>query len=610
MLQVIFILLIVMKIVVTSNISCPIMCKCSNEEIYCKGLQLENFSFPNDFCPKFFTISETNLTETKTFDYDSCNLQLQHLHIINCGTLKIYPEAFDKFSNLYWLNLNGNSIHSLESEVFKGLSQIEILNIENNDIQNITFGAFIGLQRIITLSLSNNKLTFLENGLFLPLNHLKQLKITNNLLNKIKPEYFIGLLHLNKLYLNGNKIYTLQMNAFVYDCNISCEWEYEKTPLQKLQYLYLQNNFIENIERSAFKGLKHVVYVNLNGNKLNALHSNAFHGLVKLYHLDLENCTLKELNPDTFNGLNQLHKLYMSKNDFYILRSKYFEHLLKLKYLKISRNIYLIEHSIFKSTPNLTDLNLDNNRLKEIPLNVTKDLMKLEVLSLSRNKFQVLENYMFKYLCNLKILILNDNRIYLIHDVAFFGLKNLQKLSLRNNNICTLSNDTPIAYYSEKSYRKPFMKLEKLTYLDLYGNCLQNLGISVFNYLPKLWFLNLGNNRLSEVDESVIMSAKTLKNLVLHGNPLNCSCKLKKIRKWLLQNNINTSVEFGHEPLCATGIEWDKVFQSLSCVIDDKDTRFLNKFGLFMIGPSAIIILGFLSLVYTKLKKKSKRFRT
>ena len=573
---------------------CPALCSCELNEVECSGLHFAEFLPHVDVCTKAFIIKDSNMSDIKSPGYLKCSTELSHLHIVNCGQFAIYPEAFAAFTSLYWLKLEDNAIHSLETGVFTGLAHLEVLDIERNGLKIVKNGAFSGLEELRALSLSYNMLTSLEDGVFVPLIHLKQLKLIGNCFVEVVPGYFLGLFTLNKLHLNGNHIQALHRNSF------NTRLYKHQHPLGKLQFLYLQNNKIQNIESKAFDGLRNVVYLDLSNNKLLKLHQNCFQGLIKLNYLRFENTSIKDLYSGAFNGLEQLQELHMARNNFFTLRSKYFEGLINLKVLKISGHVYDIQENAFKTTPSLVFLNLDNNRLEELHLNVTIDLINLETLSLSKNKFQALENFMFKYLNNLKVLFLDDNDVSIIHDNAFFGLRNLKKLSLRNNNICTLSNDTPIAYFSPKSFRKPFMKLVELTHLDLYGNCLENLALYSFSNLPKLSVLNLGNNRLFEVEESVIMSSPALKRLVLAGNPLHCDCNLLRIRNWLLQKNVNTSLE----PTCATGLHWRRAFQTMSCVTEGKETRFLKNLGLFLIGPAAIVVIGLLSWVYTCMRKK------
>ncbi|PSN37590.1 hypothetical protein C0J52_14527 [Blattella germanica] len=607
MLQVFMLHLVTLESIM-ANLICPTMCICDEtyNEIQCKEINMPQFTFPNGFCPKQLVISNSNLTEVNLLEHHVCLTQLKKLHIINCGMFEIYPNVFTSFENLFWLNISENWIASLKPGIFKGLHSLEVLNIENNRINRIEMGVFIDLSHAITISLSDNLLTYFEAGTFNNLNHLRQLSLANNLIEEVKPEYFEGLHQLNKLYLNGNTLKVLQEHAFIDVCDSACLENDKEQPLQKLQYLYLQNNSIDKIEINAFKGLKNLAFLDLNNNKITKLWKNSFHGLLRLSKLNIENCLVREIIPGAFNGLGELHQLYLGGNNLKTLDGKCFDGLPNLMFLKISHGINSLPGNLFKVMPNLTHLNLDNNNLSNLHLNVTKDLKKLQVLSLEKNKIQILYNNMFSCLTNLIELKLDDNSIHTINDHAFNGMKHLQKINLRNNNICTLSNDTPITYYSPRSFRKPFMNLEKLTHLDLYGNCLENLALAVFKYLPKLRFLNLGNNKLSQVDESVITNIQTLQELILHENPLICDCSLKKIRNWLLKNNVNTTLHMKREPNCLTGEEWDIAFQVLVCDNHNKELGWLKKFGLFMIGPAVIVVIGLLSWVYTQMKKKAQ----
>nr|CAD7576306.1 unnamed protein product [Timema californicum] len=142
---------------------------------------------------------------------------------------------------------------------------------------------------------------------------------------------------------------------------------------------------------------------------------------------------------------------------------------------------------------NLTILNLENNKLVELPPNISC-LANLAHLNVSCNNFRTLSEDVSHLL---KLIVLNVNHNTLSDIPKTIGnLKNLKVLKMSENNL----------YYLPESLGD----LKNLEKLDVSKNILECLPNSIGN-LSKLFVLNISQNKLTDIPES-------FKNLCL----LNC----------------------------------------------------------------------------------------
>lgn len=107
----------------------------------------------------------------------------------------------------------------------------------------------------------------------------------------------------------------------------------------------------------------------------------------------------------------------------------------------------------------------------------------VDYLDLSHNQLTILEESVFSYLVNLRLLKLEHNRIHSLSAHVWTGLYRLKYLDLSHNQ---LENVTQVFY---SSY------LNELTHLKLSANSLQELGPCEFVSLKGLTKLNLSKLR-------------------------------------------------------------------------------------------------------------------
>ncbi|KAJ0061338.1 hypothetical protein NL108_015848 [Boleophthalmus pectinirostris] len=127
-------------------------------------------------------------------------------------------------------------------------------------------------------------------------------------------------------------------------------------------------------------------------------------------------------------------------------------------------NVSAVAESHLRRVPNLRELHLFSNRIRNLSPHLLRGLPKLRTLDLTDNKLAILPADVFSH-------------------------APLETLVLKNNQIETVGED----WLSENG---------ALTWLDLSGNRLAKIPASLFRKLPNLDNLDLPNNRLEKIAET------------------------------------------------------------------------------------------------------------
>ncbi|ESO08669.1 hypothetical protein HELRODRAFT_184045 [Helobdella robusta] len=183
---------------------------------------------------------------------------------------------------------------------------------------------------------------------------------------------------------------------------------------------------------------------------------------------------------------------------------------------------------------NIQRLLLANNSISELrPLSFWGLGNSLETLDLSYNKLRKVPNEALKLLIKLKTLVLTGNAIQSIgpHELGF--MKSLEVLTLDKNPITSIhpsfisgSNNLNLLSLDAIKLDK---KLESVAAIN--ANNVKGLSLTRnhLTFLPPRWgvnftlltLLNLGHNRLGDVikmEDCFVGMEKSLKNLDLHSN--------------------------------------------------------------------------------------------
>ena len=163
----------------------------------------------------------------------------------------------------------------------------------------------------------------------------------------------------------------------------------------------------------------------------------------------------------------------------------------------------------------------------------------------------------FLYHLHAEVLILDDNP--LAENVNLqkgAGLKYTKHLSLRNTGIKNIQKKD-LAYLSSLEHLDlsqnhlqvfeagVFALLQHLQVLHLEENSMTNLdGDFDDSVLPSLKELQLHDNRITHLDESLKGLFNRLDAITLHGNPLHCNCQVSVLLGFdKLYNKLSITIE-------------------------------------------------------------------
>ncbi|XP_058835109.1 uncharacterized protein LOC131692213 isoform X2 [Topomyia yanbarensis] len=168
----------------------------------------------------------------------------------------------------------------------------------------------------------------------------------------------------------------------------------------------------------------------------------------------------------------------------------------------------VIVHQNAQSSP-MKEIYLQSNRLKDIS-NITKSCKNIRILDLSRNQELAPESKfdlsMFEGFMQLEYLLLADIGAFYLDYSKKVNIPSLTLLDLSMNNL--LSSDLRLDYLSS---------------------------------LEKLEMLRLNDNNMAQLDYTLLVEMKSLKQVFLEGNSFDCNYQRIMI-KFLNENNIQTPV--------------------------------------------------------------------
>lgn len=226
----------------------------------------------------------------------------------------------------------------------------------------------------------------------------------------------------------------------------------------------------------------------------------------------------------TFQFLKKVQSNGVGIEDINKYNFNYASNLLELRMR--SNKIKKLPNSVFSGLPSLQTLDLSSNEIAEIEKNAFSGMESLEYMTLSDNKIVALDDNLFRDLKNLISIRLDSNKLQTIEGSLFASAANLTEIRLDSNEIALINGDDA------------FSMAKKLKFLNLGNNRLQNIDISGTN-LERLW---IPYNKFTHLDIN-----KNLKYLYAPYNQLNSinfngNTELVEIK--LRQNNLNDISNF------------------------------------------------------------------
>ncbi|XP_067003203.2 toll-like receptor 2 [Anabrus simplex] len=218
--------------------------------------------------------------------------------------LDISYNSYNKLQPINFILGEGNFVH---------MSNLNTLNISYVFLETITTKTFLGLQNLTEqLGLKNASISRIEPGSFRELKKLTFLNLQNNPLTSrtnLTAEIFEGLKNLEVLILIRCGI------SHFSDVNVF-------SPLEKLEYLMLDDNFIVKLYPEVIFPLKHLTGLSIEGN-------------------DLEPWTDKPI----FQHNPNISKVFLANNKLTFLSYVMLEDFSKLKLLTLYNNMFICDCS-------------------------------------------------------------------------------------------------------------------------------------------------------------------------------------------------------------------------------------------------------------------------
>ncbi|XP_012350455.1 osteomodulin isoform X2 [Apis florea] len=151
------------------------------------------------------------------------------------------------------------------------------------------------------------------------------------------------------------------------------------------------------------------------------------------------------------------------------------------------------------------------------------ELTKLRYLNLSKNAISEISLNAFDGLTSLTVLDLSKNRLHYILDEIFEKNENLRILKLSNNN-----------------FKSHIPKLRSFSLMELsLDSCqISHLPLDTFNGLTHIRRLDLSNNLMIQMSNTIVQTLHFLKKLSLEGNPWSCNNVIHDLQVYLKYKNI------------------------------------------------------------------------
>lgn len=144
--------------------------------------------------------------------------------------------------------------------------------------------------------------------------------------------------------------------------------------------------------------------------------------------------------------------------------------------------IPVIDETLCKAFPNVMEIDVNNNSVKEIQANALTECKELKMLEMDGNQVTELPSGMFATSDKLESFSICENQLTKIDPELFQGAVKLTKLYLGSNSIKTLDPEV-------------FKHVKELQKLDVYNNELADLELKkIFGYATKLNTINLRFN--------------------------------------------------------------------------------------------------------------------
>ncbi|XP_060796787.1 PH domain leucine-rich repeat-containing protein phosphatase 2 [Neoarius graeffei] len=435
------------------------------------------------------------------YSQDVTHLNLRHNFISLQGPGGLCN--FNRFTQLKSLNLSHNRLGVFPEAMCEILTLSE-LNLSCNGLSSIP--ARIGnLQSLQTLSLDGNHLSSLPDELG-DLVQLCSLGLSFNTFPHI-PAVLERLSAVDRLLMAGNRVEALELCSLL--------------RMSHVKNIDLRLNGLRSVKSETLEPIKQLIQLDLRDNRLTELDLSA------ACNLDTLHCERNQLEALTLSGFT-LRSLYASNNrlstisiypvpnqlTFMDVSWNVLEYLpdwlcdsRKLEVLDVSYNLLLELPARLLSGLSLRKLLAGSNSLQRVP--ELLDHVPLESLDLQHNRLTELPESFFSKALNLKYLNVSANMLETIPPSSQTeeSLSTLQELYLTRNNLTENCAALLVGH-------------QNLRVLHVAYNQLLSFPASKLSKLELLEELNVSGNKLKTVP-STVSSCKRLHTLISHSNHIS-----------------------------------------------------------------------------------------
>ncbi|EGD79966.1 TKL protein kinase [Salpingoeca rosetta] len=337
---------------------------------------------------------------------------LSKLQFSNTSLSGFNDDAFKGMASLRNLYLAGNLIDRLPATLFDPLTALTGLHLDRNIISRLDARAFVRTTALEFLTLSENDFHVLPPGLFHPLTRLRELRLHHNPVQHLATDDFDGLVSVTTLDLSTMLLSSLPVSVFG-----NC------TRLMRLQ---LNNNFLTQLADTSLSGLSRLTRLDLSGNRLPSIPADVFHELTAVETLDMSRNQLQTLPSGIVDKCIKLSVVKFTSNLLSRLPRLLFHRTRVLTEVFLEHNRLTTLDGQLDGLSLLKRVALDNNLLTVFDITVPFPVLK--VLTLSQNPMEKLPN--LTQLPMLTQLRLQNHRIRQVDLTPVFGLPPLQVLEL------------------------------------------------------------------------------------------------------------------------------------------------------------------------------------
>ncbi|CAG7820427.1 unnamed protein product [Allacma fusca] len=405
--------------------------------------------------------------------------------------------------------------------------KLELLQLNATNITYLDSNAF-GPMDVITINIVGNKINCIHPYAFAGVN-VKILYFESNLIDYIRPDDFPTLTNTTAIFMEHNNISLVEAPWGVSSYPGNCS-----TVLPSLTFLSLIGNPLIKIPSDYFCALREspVTDLDLTNCNLQLVEAGALSFFPKLRTLKLgENPMLMEKLDAVLAQVKDvpLKQLQLESNSLSKIPTNALQYFwTSLKTLDLGGNLFdiIAPDSFPTGSSELTELNLENCRIRFIHQDAFRNMAKLRNLNLSSNRLSSIPSAI-THLPQLSLLHMSTqvrpkasiisvgNTVYSFQfqpDV-FINSKALKMLDLQH-----------LYDYQVIIRRDTFKHLENLEYLLLADSSIETIAPYAFEKLSKLKRLDLSYNKITSIQDVTFYGLQSLVGLYLDHNLLEIPC--------------------------------------------------------------------------------------